>query len=162
MVEPPLWKICWSNRIISPNRDQNKEFLKPPPSGSITGLKETKNLQSENRLVFLLMIFNVEALLLTTLRKKTNIPLKKVAGKIMFLFPTLGPVSSKGGTFLIYKIGISGHFPGHWIARFIWREGHFWSCFLCCHPKVTPVRGNPDGFPVSFRLEVLQGLMGCD
>ena len=27
----PLWKICSSNWIISPGRDENKKCLKPPP-----------------------------------------------------------------------------------------------------------------------------------
>ena len=27
----PIWKICSSNWIISPNRDENKKYLKPPP-----------------------------------------------------------------------------------------------------------------------------------
>ncbi len=31
MVEPPIWKICSSNWIISPNRDEHKKCLKPPP-----------------------------------------------------------------------------------------------------------------------------------
>ena len=28
----PIWKICSSNWIISPGRDENKTYLKPPPS----------------------------------------------------------------------------------------------------------------------------------
>ncbi len=32
VVEPPTWKICSSNWIISPSRGENKTCLKPPPS----------------------------------------------------------------------------------------------------------------------------------
>ena len=37
MVEPPIWKIWSSNWIISPTRDKNKKYLKPPPSPCILG-----------------------------------------------------------------------------------------------------------------------------
>ena len=33
----PLWKICSSNWIISPNRDENKKYLKPPSSSFYDG-----------------------------------------------------------------------------------------------------------------------------
>ena len=31
-LNQPIWKICSSNWIISPGRDENKKSLKPPPS----------------------------------------------------------------------------------------------------------------------------------
>ena len=31
MVEPTIWKICSSNWIMSPSRDENNKYLKPPP-----------------------------------------------------------------------------------------------------------------------------------
>ena len=30
VVEPPIWKICSSNWKFSPNRGENKKYLKPP------------------------------------------------------------------------------------------------------------------------------------
>ena len=32
LVEPPAWKICLSDWIISPGRDEHKNYLKPPPT----------------------------------------------------------------------------------------------------------------------------------
>ena len=34
-LNQPIWKICSSNWIISPNRDENKKYLKPPPSNMV-------------------------------------------------------------------------------------------------------------------------------
>ena len=31
-LNQPIWKICSSNWIICPGRDDNKKYLKPPPS----------------------------------------------------------------------------------------------------------------------------------
>ncbi len=33
-LNQPIWKICSSNWIISPNRDENRKYLKPPPRKS--------------------------------------------------------------------------------------------------------------------------------
>ena len=38
VVEPPIWKICSWNWIISPNRCRKKKYLKPPHSKSTSSV----------------------------------------------------------------------------------------------------------------------------
>ena len=51
-LNQPIWKICSSKWVISPGRDENKKYLKPPPRKSICGINKIPNQSSGGFLAF--------------------------------------------------------------------------------------------------------------
>ena len=60
----PIWKIWSSNWIISPNKDENKKYLKPPPSSC---------MDSHEAAIVYDKVANVDSLLLFPDQKKTRV-----------------------------------------------------------------------------------------